>query len=688
LDVFGYMQLSKYKIIIGIKLCVVAVLFYSCSTTCNQLNRKQSQETAGTAVTREKLEDRARESAGTTAKARRESDRFESSARVERRSRRAIVAPHANYNPYLATLDGLDGPGPPGAGFERVDLTWNAWAEPASPTPSFSPVPFLEPNDKSYQLILDLAALVYDDEPGVYSRAARSQLKDWLLKSTARDVNLKLFVIPDENFFQTARRTETLRIDLKRVRKALNEGLRLPKTPLAALQNNPDNDFSFGRVQINLRTLNHEGSGSVAIAIWADAMPVDELSIPLCVASNAAAAKNCETHINLHDSLSGIDPLRAAAQQQAFALKPDASLHFIELDSSTQVGIFRDNSWPEGEYKSWRLKSVKATRDYLQQTLLPEFDHATTQESLLTVGSELYSLLFPLPSAREARAAFAEFIARQREPQDPNNTPSIFVRMLSDDSEDPPFLVPLGLMAHEINGKQDFLGFHFRIQTPLQIQDYQPYSKCIGSWVVLAPDAGASGIPEELAEARKRFSQWFDTWQVQPIGEMNSFIAWARKDISETDPVSLFILAHQDNNSLYFEDTPRLGAAAIERQFKSPSVAVVNACATGAPGSSAIVQSLNAHGVTAVIATAAKVDRILAGDFFSVLGRNLTSNPAGREYSLGVAHFLTLKELQKMTPDPNDSTSYPYGAKVLAYELLGNSSLRVCSPPRRVRKPE
>jgi hypothetical protein len=174
-------------------------------------------------------------------------------------------------------------------------------------------------------------------------------------------------------------------------------------------------------------------------------MPVDELSIPLCVASNAAAASNCETHFKLHDSLSGIDPLRAAAQQEAFSLKPDASLHFVELDASTQVGIFRDNSWPEGEYKSWRLNSAEATRRYLQQTLLPELDHATTETDLLTVGSEVYSLLFPLSSAREARQAFAGFIARrQRESQDPANIPSIFVRMLSNDSEEVAFVLLAG----------------------------------------------------------------------------------------------------------------------------------------------------------------------------------------------------------------------------------------------------
>lgn len=563
-----------------------------------------------------------------------------------------------------------------------VELTWNAWAEPASPTLGFSPVPFLEPDNKNYSLVLDLAAFAYEGGPDIYHRAARDKLKDWLLKSNLPDVDLKLLIIPDERFFKTAKRTETLRVDLKRLRHAVKQGVEVPRNPLELLRENSARDFSFGRVKIDLRTLDREGAGSVAIALWADGvMPVDELSIPLCVASNAETAKDCEIDEKLHDSLSGIDPLRGAAQQEKFALKPDAALHFIELDSSTQVGVFRDNAWPADQYVSWQLnKSAKATRQYLQQTLLPNFDRATNEAALIPVGTELYNLLFPTPSAREARQAFAEFIQRQQNRRDPTDPPSIFIRMLSEDKEEPPFLIPLGVMVHDFGGKKDFLGFHFRIQTPLQVQDYQPYSKCIESWVMLAPRANASGVPKELNDAVQHLSKWFTSWQVEPISEMDRFIKWVGEDVSETKPVSLFILAHQDSNSLYFQENPRLGAAGIQRLFRMPSVAIVNGCATAAPGSSAIVQELNARGVSTVIATAAKVDPHLAGDFFSVLFRHLTENPAGREYPLGVAHFLTLQDLRRLAPN---SSSSPYGAKVLAYELLGNSSLRICSPPPR-----
>jgi hypothetical protein len=425
--------------------------------------------------------------------------------------------------------------------------------------------------------------------------------------------------------------------------------------------------------------------GSVGIALWADGtVPVDELSIPLCVAAEAKTAKQCKGSDELQDLLSGIDPIRVSAQQRAFAMKPNAALHFIELDSATTVGVFRDNAWPAGKYVSWSLgKSTKTIRNYLQQTLLPDFDRATNETQLIPVGKALFNLLFPSPSARDAREAFAEFIRSQTDHPDAANPPSIFVRVLSDDRDDSPFLVPLGLMVHDIGGQTDFLGFHFRIQTPLHIQDYQPYTRCIGNWIVLAPPANASGIPRELNDAREQFSHWHDKWEFEPISDIDALIEWAEKDIGEKMPLSLFLLAHQNSNALYFADSPRLQSEGIERRFKAPSVAIVNGCATGAPGSSAIVEKLNSRGVSTVIATAGKVHPRLAGDFFSVLGDHLSTNTSGETYPLGVAHFLSLQKLRRMAPS---GTETAYGAKVLAYQLLGNSGVRVCSPPRKSRQ--
>ncbi|HEY5884110.1 MAG TPA: carboxypeptidase regulatory-like domain-containing protein [Pyrinomonadaceae bacterium] len=571
------------------------------------------------------------------------------------------------------------------SGYAPVELTWNVWAEPASPSPSFSPVKFLEPGGKNYSLILDLAAFAYSEGSEIYRTAVGRKLKDWLLKSKAPDTDLRLVIIPDERYFEpltTSDRAKPLRVDLKRMRKALKKGVEITREPLEILRETTDVDFSFGRVSLNLRTRLREGLGAVAIALWSDGgIPIDELSIPVCVAREATSAQICDSDAPLQDSLSGIDPIRAAAQQDALGSRPDAALHFIALDSSTTVGVFRDNAWPEGKYINWTLnRSAEKTHEYLQKTLLPNFDRAGNEAELIPVGMELYNLLFPIPQAAEARAALGEFIRSHAGRADDTNPPSLFIRVLSNNSDDPPFLIPLGIMAFDRDGQKDFLGFHFRIQTPLPIQDYQPYTKCIGNWVVLAPPANVSGTPPELNTARLHFSDWYDKWKFQQLDEIHSLIKWAGEDVDEKTPASLFLLAHQDSNSLYFEDSPRLGAEGIQRRFKPPSVAIVNGCGTAAPGSSEIVQRLNLLQVSTIIATTASVQPHLAGDFFSVLVEHLTMKPAGKEYSLGVAHFLTLKKLRRTAPN---GTTFPYGAKVLAYSLLGNSNVRVCSPPQK-----
>jgi hypothetical protein len=581
----------------------------------------------------------------------------------------------------------LGGGGAVSGGFSPVKLTWNAWTEPAASSPGFSPLQFVAPENKLYSLFLDLGAFAYSDGAGFYSRGVASKVREWLLQSKAPSVNLKLVIIPDENFFEPLAENErapALSIDLDQLRSVLQTGIRVPRDPMKILKETPKPRFSFGRASVNFRTRLREGSGSIAVALWADGiMPIDELSIPICVAANALRAKKCDAKSPVHDSLSGIDPMRAATQQHEFAMRPDAALHFIELDSATTVGIFRDNSWPDGKFETWNLsRSTKSTIDYLRQSLLQAFDNATNDEELIPVGKALYNLLFPIDGARTARSAFEKFVRERSDRSDTANPASIFVRILTANRDDPPFLIPLGLIVTDFNGQKDFLGFHFRIQTPLPMQDYQPDMKCIANWVVMAPSANASGIPEELSTARGRFSDWYDQWQFKPITGISSFIDWAGEDVSESVPMSLFILAHQDSNSLYFANSPRLQSENIERSFLTPSVAVVNGCSTGAPGSSAIVQKLNSRGISTIIATAGKVDKRLAGDFFKVLANFMTSRPAGEEYPLGAAHFLTLRSLRNMAPEPDGAR---YGAKVLAYDLLGNSNVRVCSPPRKAR---
>lgn len=568
-----------------------------------------------------------------------------------------------------------------------VRPTWNAWAELASPTPSFQPVEFLETGDKSYSLVIDLAAFAYKNEPGVYSRGAGEGLREWLLSTKLSEVNLKLLVIPDESYFEplaTGERVVTMRLNLKRLREALKDSVRVRRAPLEELRANPDADFKFGRAVVNLRTRAREGVGRVAFVLWADgSLPLDELTIPLCLAGDEQAAKGCGDGAGLYDSLSGLDPIRAAAQSQERQTRPDSALHFIQLEGRHAIGIFRDNSWPADKFVQWNLTTnARGVLDYIEKTLIPNFDRAGDDATLLQVGSELHNLLFPLPSAREARDAFNEFLRARLKNDNPADPPSIFVRMLSDRYE-APYLIPLGLMAYDVDGHKDFLGFHFRVQMPLQMQDYRADNGCISNWVVLAPPANKAGTPPELIAARAGFANWFTKWKFKEMDEViPRFGNWIGEYVEEREPVALFILAHQDRDALYFESGQRVGAYGILRRFKTPSVAIVNACGTSGPGASEVIGRLNASGISGIIGTTGLVRPKLAGAFFAVLGETLAEEREGGRYPLGLAHFHTLRKLRLKHPD--DISTHPaYGAKVLAYQLLGNSDLRICTPPAK-----
>ena len=571
-----------------------------------------------------------------------------------------------------------------------AEITWNVWAESASRSPHFQPLEFLEPGGKNYSLVLDLAAFPYREGSDIYTRTVSEKLRDWLLKSDLPDIELKLVIIPDENYFEPLspnERVRTMPVNLKSVRKALKDGVKVRDDPFEILKNKPDADFSFGRVSVRLSTRKppKEGVARVAVAIWADgSMPVDELSIPLCVVNDGRNIGQCEFKETLQDSLAGIDPLRAAAQEHTYAMKPNAALHFVQLDPGNLVGIFRDNSWPADRFVYWKLKhSSTGLIEYLQRTLLPNFDLALNDDSLLEVGTDLYNLLFPQDYADEARAAFADFVrSSRRNNNDPSNPPSIFIRLLSDLSQ-APYLIPLGIMVYEVDEQREFLGFNFRVQTPLQVQDYRTEKKCISKWVVLAPSSDVTAAPEELMNAREKFSGWFDKWEFKHLNGIPEFSAWMRKVDTEESPLALFILAHQTANTLYYSEDSRFPVNSIARRFKAPSVAIVNGCGTGAPGASEVVGQLNQRGISTIIATSAEVHPLLAGDYFSVIGEILADGNGGKPFPLGLAHFQTLKKLSMRSPKAGHP---PYGAKVLAYQLLGNSSLQICSPPNKSKR--
>jgi hypothetical protein len=563
-------------------------------------------------------------------------------------------------------------------------LTWNAWAEEPSSKINFTPLPAVQ-KDAQYSIVIDLAALSYGARAGVFASAASKDAKDWLVSSTLDDVELTLIAIPDERYFDPLAdrdRFKTIVVNLARLRRALKEGVDIPEDPFLALKANPDSDFSFGRVAIKVRTRSVEGPGSIAFALWTSSgTPIDEFSLPVCVAHDEETRKRLCARQPAKHPLAGIDSVRAASQLKS-GRRPDGALHFIQLNPDTIAGLFRDNTVKKAKYVSWFLDENLAGLMNNLQSILKNFDENQDEASLAASGAALYNLLFPSSRAADARKKFEKFAQRAASRTPAGLPPSIFVRLVADRST-PPFLLPLGLMAYPSGDKQEFLGYHFRIQAPLQVQDYTPGTSCLAKWVVLAPTD--QGAPEELKTAVQRFSDWYTVWNNSPrfssLADIPAFREWLTKPIEDGTPTALFVLAHHDSGGLYITPSPRFVATEIRREFTTPALAVINACGDAAPGASQVVQSLNRNGVSAVIGTALKVEPYLAGDFFATLGKVIEEKQQKTGYPIGLAFFEAVRQLSKMeSSDPNNRQKRVYGAKALAYEFLGNGSLLVCSP--------
>ncbi len=560
---------------------------------------------------------------------------------------------------------------------EPSGLHWNAWTdEEGAP---FSPVPLLHPH-RDYRLNLDLATIAYrNNDAAVASRSIsgslESQIEDWLKKNPDREsATLKVLLLPDPVFFESVEsgpegRVKPLSIDLKTARRGSST---TSADPFAAFKDSAKPDFFLGRATFPLHPIK-PGLAGVGISFWVDGRPVDELSLSLCVAEGDSSTA-CQGTRAANFSLEGFDSLRLGSET-ATAHQPDAALHFLQLESERVIGVFRRKSWPEGEFKTWPLgKQTGELADYFEKTMIPAFGKAVNDAQLAQRGSELYNLLFPDDSreGKEARAAFEKMFADSRA----GAPPSLFVRMLPQSSRSM-LLLPLGLIAVKPdNGPQEFAGFRFRIETPLSIQNYQPESACISSWAVVMPsDSGdlkevRNSVTKHLPALREQAQYFYD--------RMSEFGTGYIGQGEEETPTALLVTSHHDRNQLSFDSQDILTSAAVRRQFKKPSVAILNGCGTGGAGAVDFIRQLNSRGVAAVIATSAEIRSAIAADFLNSLFDVIQQNKSKADFTLSQAYFETLQSLSD-----KDQDGVKYGPFALTYALMGNGNLRICQPARR-----
>src|ERR1700693_143320 len=522
-------------------------------------------------------------------------------------------------------------PSPPPT--KEIDLFWNVWEEKGA-GPKFSPVRVLRPNTQ-YHVYLDLSAFPYHKgtEQGVYTGVAGSSFKrwksNWLAQSAVQDVSLQAIFLASSGFFQNVGNfVRPLLVHLSKIREASRKPLTSVLDPLAAMQQGPpEPEWQFARADFELKTRRNVGVSSVAISIWSadEDVPVEEIAVPVCIATADREQDLCKRAPPVLESLGGTDSLRV--KQEGGLPAPDGAFQFLDGGAGTVFGLFHE-SCNECPFVKWEIQeSMQSLRDRLRAATTTQIEKAMDDKELLVGGGTYYDILVPTVEARFAIAAFVAKHLPSKPPSDAQK-PSLFVRMLGREFD--PLVIPLGLMVVNTKGRTPFLGDYFRIEQPLSAQTYEPSEVCISRWVVSAPPPGNQELGTARTAGGAPLENWFKAATVS-FEDIPTFGQWVRDD-EATEPAGtgVLVLSHQSNDVIWHESQEvRLAAENVRRSFERPSLAVLDGCGFGGPDAGRFVRNFNGDGIPSIIATTASVQPKMAGDFLNCFARALAEAKEG-----------------------------------------------------------
>jgi len=593
---------------------------------------------------------------------------------------------------------------------------WNVWTEQTeSISRTYARSSPLQP-DTTYLIAVDLAAIAY--KAVLHQETGSSfgkEVEKWLAPNfTPKPI--KLLLLLDPQFFVVTEtkaivgdnasdsRVSEMKIDAKKMRDLRSKGwpTDIPQAfsdrATFAINGSPAPEWVFGESTYQIKTrVGVSGPTTIGISIWSQDRPVDEITYSTCVRPKGAN-QECEDALTT-TSLTGIDSLKVLASNGAV---PDAAVHFVELGEKVK-GIFRVKDWPRDRFEDWTLSiDPKRFRKQLAATYLKPLGAASSEETLGSLGVQFFDFLFPEegPEGKKnsARNEFQKFVeTNSKGNQYPDDAKSIFIRMIQQ-GNNPPLLIPLGLLALETKdsgkAKIKFLGSYFRIEAPLEFQDYQQPKLCIARWVTVLPpgDTGDATLDAAKKDVEAKLAKW--SKKEEAFLFMKTFAEW-NKSMETTQQQSsgaaLVVLSHHDEDKLYFyalsspRDAP-LTPSAVKRELQQPSVAILNGCGTAGPKGSVMLRQFNKNGFMTIIATSTEVNGHMAGAFLKFLTSELEGVEKGKHITVSRAYFRALKKLSMDSPPPDPRKpgagigGVPsYGARALQFSLLGNGGLTLCS---------
>lgn len=595
---------------------------------------------------------------------------------------------------------------PPGTKQQLFDHPiWNVWQENYQGTqPAFKPVS-MQP-DSRYLVTLNLAALSYSRyEPAVYWAGVDNSFEEWSELNKEKDNPLvTIFAMPDERYFDPltgSDRVQPLTIHLKKLREAKKLGFSLQGSPFEDLKRLGDEaSFSFGMTSFVFKTKpNVAGNASISFSVWDRDKPITEVSYSTCIGSTGSS--QCAAGSSVMQSLRGVDLSNRSNT-------PDAALHFIELGTDQLVGVFRCNTCQQerGRFFGWKLRGGTSWfHQQFEKTVLggirlasngPDAPDVTrpgqsvvyNENNFKNAADAMYGLLFLSDGAEptEAETAFQSFVAEKISNRSAGQPPpSLFVRFIPE-HPDQAFVVPLGLMRVPVTARRsEYVGFHFRVQTPLPRQDYSNPGLTLSKWTVLVPPGNLTPAVNPLATARGQFKEWIellaeDKAHSTVYTDIDKFGSWLKLGFQPPfENQVVMILSHHDQklNTLFIDQSSSvIFPTNMRRHFANPSVAIIDACGAADPGAFEWVKNFNVNGMNTVIASSIEVDARMGGDFLRLLAEQLNAKPTDNTYTIDQAFFDAIAKL-RLERDGTEPKPIRYGPRALIYNLVGSANVHV-----------
>jgi hypothetical protein len=385
--------------------------------------------------------------------------------------------------------------------------------------------------------------------------------------------------------------------------------------------------------------------------------------------------------------LAGLDSGLSPATDRERLGTPIASIHFIDLRDRGTFGVLaRPDPAGNVTYSSWQLRnSLDEIATQIRDSIDTNIKRASLEGDpswLATGGEALTGLLFAgtaLTPGAGPETILSSLMQHRSPPEGP--PPALYIRAITQ-SRSALLGLPLGMVSLPVSeSERDFVGFHFRIEMPLDGIPYERTASCIRRWVVLTPPANSGD--SALKDARDQVDGWLTRLNPPNAGtilfdDLTKFADWSRLQAApDTEATALLIISHHDKERLWFDASWTLPIAQIRRELRRPTIVILTACGTTEPGTTAVVKQFADAGASAAIATWTEVEGRMAGRFVSLFMDELAANSKVVGYSIGRAFFDSTK---KLGAEPVGGSGKRYGAFALLFALMGDAGLQLCLP--------